>query len=162
MQKLKAFTILELLVAMVISSLVISASYLTYDIVYKQFLTFKKVDSNVLQALTFSNILNNDIATGEFVYKSNNGINVIGFDGNETTYYFGSDHIIRNVAGVIDTFSIPATNVKYGEMEGGLMGNGLLDKFEITITINETQNTLSFHKHYAANLRMLAEGEGMK
>jgi len=158
MKKLKAFTILELLVAMVISSLVIGASYFTYDIVYRQFLNFKNVDRNVLDALTFRNVLNNDIAAGEFVYKASDGIHIVDFESVEYNYSFRDDLIIRNVGTARDTFHLRTGEVKYNEIEGASIAKRLLDKLEIVIIVNDAQNTLSFHKQYGADLLMLAEG----
>lgn len=149
---------MELLVAMVISSLVIGASYVTYDIVYKQFLSFKQVDRNVLDALTLRNVLNNDIAAGEFLYKVNNGVRIIGFEKEEYQYTFGSEFIVRNEGATRDTFLVASGEVKYNEVQGLSVGQGLLDKFEMVIIVNDAQNILSFHKQYGANLLMLTEG----
>lgn len=157
MIRLRAFTVLELLVAMVISSLAIGASYLSYDIVYKQFLNFREVDKNVLDALTFTNVLKNDIGTGQFLYKTNNGVRIVDLQGNEYTYTFGKEQIIRNAGASRDTFHLGTSEVVYKELAVASISWDLLDKVEIMITVNGIQNKLSFHKQYGANLLMLAD-----
>ena len=147
---------------MVISSLVIGASYLTYDIVYRQFLNFRQVDGNVVEALTLRNVLNNDIAAGEWVYRANNGIRIVDFEGTECTYTFGEGLVIRDVPTGRDTFHIATTDVKYNGMDGPSVGQGLVEALGMVITINGAQNTLSFHKQYGADLLMLAEGANGK
>ena len=158
MKKLKAFTVLELLVAMVISSLVISASYFAYDIVYKQFLNFKQVDRNVLDALTLINVLNNDIAGGEYLVKASEGVRIVDFEGVEHDYFFGDDMIVRTVGASTDTFYLGTAELEYHQMIGESVVKGLLDKFELVIIVNGIENTLSFHKQYGADLLMLSEG----
>jgi len=143
---------------MVISSLVIGASYFTYDIVYRQFLNFRQVDGNVVEALTLRNVLNNDIAACELVYRADDGIRIVNFKGTEYTYTFGKDLVIRDVQTARDTFHIGTTDVKFNGMDGASVGQGLVEALELVIIVNEAQNTLSFHKQYGADQLMLAEG----
>ena len=157
MKRLKAFTVLELLVAMVISSMVIGASYFTYDIIYKQFLNYKQVDRNVLDALTFRNVLNYDFATGEFIYKMNDGISITKFDGTERQYAFSNGTIIRSAGSVKDTFYLNCSDWKYHELEITSVFQPLLTKLEIILAINDEPGEMSFTKQYAADLLMRVE-----
>jgi len=161
MRKLKAFTVLELLVAMVISSLVISASYFTYDIIYKQFLNYKKVDKAVLDAITFRNVLNADFAAAKFVYKSGNGIRIVDFDDREYKYSFSKDQIIRKVGAASDAFLLNTSEIKYKELEIASVRSKLLNTLEMSITLNEVKSRISFQKHYGADLIMQLEPDNI-
>ena len=103
-------------------------------------------------------MLNNDIAAGEFLYRENDGVRILDFEGKEYNYSLGKDFIIRQVGSAKDTFLLKTVEVNYNEMKGTSVSKRLLDKLEMVIIVNGAENTLSFHKQYGADLLMLAEG----
>src|SRR5688572_4879759 len=94
---------------MIISSIVISAGYLSYDIVLKQFLNYKNVNNKISEALMLRVMLQKDFSDARVVKKTA----AFGFscktEQDSVLYQFDEKYILRKKELMTDTFFIPVT-----------------------------------------------------
>jgi prepilin-type N-terminal cleavage/methylation domain-containing protein len=111
MQKLRAFTLMELLIGMIISSIVISFCYATYSIIYKQYLTYKAVKQEVVQTAQLNAILTTDFLNAETVTYDDTKLTLNNTDASVLEYNFNDEFILRRQAEIVDTFKLVATDI---------------------------------------------------
>ena len=108
-KKIKAFTILELVVTMLITSIIIGVVYTSYFILNKTYTTYQAKNEKIDSIVQLNNLLKSDFAGSAKVLKSPTGI--ICFLQNKTVIYtITPDYIVR-ASSVSDTFKIASSNI---------------------------------------------------
>ena len=59
---LAAFTLLELITVLVLSTIIIGIAYTAYELIYKDFTAYKNNNESVLETLDFVTLLENDFS----------------------------------------------------------------------------------------------------
>ena len=161
-RKLKAFTLMELLIGMIISSIIIGFSYSGYRIIYSQFLDHKKVKKSILETAAINSILNNDFSNAQLIWTNDeNQLDVYYNDKRELHYEFQDEYILRRDNEIIDTFNIGAQNIQ----KKILFGNdydykNLTTEFSFESVILGEKETFHFAKTYSAETLINIEGNG--
>ncbi len=146
--KLKAFTLTEVMITMVISSLVILLAYAALQMMNNYFIRTGHNNEVYSERLGMRTVLSTDIDLCDSIMENENGI-VIFSGGNEVEWYGDSTVIIRHKAiGDNDgqkVFGV-GTNILHatiGKNEGlvSRVGLGLIDEAGDSIFFN-------FYKHY--------------
>ncbi len=113
MKKLRAFTLMELLVGMIISSIVISFGYAAYTLIYKQFISYRHTKEKVMELAQFDQVLSNDLLRAEVVYFHENALQFFQKNAIRTLQYnFYDDLILRKENELTDTFKISQAQLK--------------------------------------------------
>lgn len=156
-QKLKAFTLMELLIGMIVSSIVIAIGYSTYAIIYKQFSSYKLVKNQVVECMQLNTVLQNDIQGAEFVFFNEDQLKLDSGD-KMISYHFMDSLIVRDANEQADTFKLRNTDLipSYAANGGGI-GEGLINGLILDITINENIEHFTFMKIYDAETLMKYE-----
>lgn len=148
-RKLKAFTLLELLVAMAITGLVVSIAGISYNILGKQYYIFKENNTIIAAAFSLNNKLAGDFIEAVSITRQGNEL-VVKKDGRpEVKYLVNSDRIIRTEA-VSDTFFISARNIKSGFINEEKV-NGLVDELYFEAKVLGENECFHFKKAYSAD-----------
>gem|GEM_PF-6119958 len=94
--RLAAFTMLELITVLALSTIVIGTAYTAYEIIYKDFLDYKNTNTEALQAMDFVTTLERDITNADslhiyqdewVLYQKNQKVN----------YLFGEEIVIKSI-----------------------------------------------------------------
>ena len=118
--KVKAFTLFELLIGMVISSIVIASSYFVYNLIYKKYLDYKEIRLNLVNFASFNAELENNFYHSKSIKMNDKELSFV-FD-NKTIYFdFLDSIIIRTDSQVLDTFRISVENFEFVENTEGLV-----------------------------------------
>lgn len=113
MKKIAAFTLMELLIGMIISSIVISFGYMAYTLIYEQFLNFKKVKGTIMETTQLNTTFSRDIRHAEIISaEEENKLILLNKNEPELHYEFYPDFILRTRAELTDTFKVAATNIQ--------------------------------------------------
>lgn len=112
MRKINAFTLLELLIAMIISSIVISFGYGVYSLLFKQYLSYKKAKTEIVNTMQFNAIMNNDFCNSEEITFNDNTIAIFRKNKAPLRYLFNDHFILRKTDEITDTFKIAAANIQ--------------------------------------------------
>lgn len=132
MNKVKAFTLSELIVVMIISTIVISLAFMALSMVKRQIGHIQKRTVLKEELLSLEKVLNMDFNRYGI---ANFNINVLKFKNplDSTTYTIEENWVLRNK----DTFNIEASNVLFF-LDGNTVKKGKVDALKFTAkNVNE-------------------------
>jgi prepilin-type N-terminal cleavage/methylation domain-containing protein len=146
MKKLKAFTLMELLVGMIVSSIVIGFGYSAGTVIYRQFLSYKKAKMEILMTAQFMNVFGNDWYHADVVVVVNDGIEV-GTSSKLIRYEFKDTIMLRKTEEICDTFNLACKDLRIAMLSPG---ESLISavSFESGVLGEEAQ--FEFSKKYSA------------
>ncbi|MBR9855992.1 MAG: hypothetical protein GYB37_15730 [Algicola sp.] len=108
----KGFTVQELLVAMLVSSLIIGMIYTIYAQLNKQLYAYRDSYVERMEYQQFKKVLATDVFMGHTVERYGSNSIGIHFRKDTYTYVFLKDMVVRNRNGVKDTFDIKIASIK--------------------------------------------------
>lgn len=149
--RIKSFSLLEMVIVMLLSSMVIAIGYQGYVMFYRQFLGFRgRADANARISMFDSRIFS-DCADSREVRKTGNGIAFI-FKNKTITYLIEGDNIVRRQEAVQDTFQLatPEVSMKFGGLPAEV--SGLVDEINIETRSGEEVTTFRYRKRYGADV----------
>ena len=153
-RKIKAFTILELVVVMILTSIIVGIVYSAYEVVGKQYNSYKKTNTQNRKVALLNMLLNKDFSTSYFIKYGEDKLLFYDQENKMTSYDFGVEQgITRNSNAVTDTFFIPPLNVEMkflNQMQQ--VRNNLVDELYFESIIFGQQQSFHFKKQYAADV----------
>jgi Tfp pilus assembly protein PilE len=150
-QQLKAFTIMEVTITMLIAVIVIGITYTAYTIVNKSFLNYKSKNEDIALLARIDHLIRRDFEQATIVEGDQTGINIIKSGQPSIHYEITPGYILRK-ATVTDTFKVNSSDVK-AYFEGTDRQYDRID--ELTFTIHDQDDLIPYHyfKQYSsANL----------
>lgn len=157
-QHFKAFTLMELVVAMLISSVVVLTAYETYTITTVQCSDYKKRSTLIGQSYQLSMVLNKDCFDANTVWLNSDSNLIFKSDGNpDIAYTFRNNYILRQVNPLIqDTFYFTAADIQ-AKLEPNTLQNNinLIDNFSFKIKVLGENVSMGLKKEYAADVLMM-------
>jgi prepilin-type N-terminal cleavage/methylation domain-containing protein len=109
-KKLKAFTLLELLIGMVVSTIVVAIGYAAYTVVYKQYLQYKLLREEMVEIAAFKNEFQNNFYHSKIIKADDNSIYFEFSNNKKVKFTFFDTFITRQVDGLTDTFKVENNN----------------------------------------------------
>lgn len=107
-KRVKAFTILEMTIAMLITAIVIAFTYTTFSILKRTYADFHEKNRQTTELLQLDHVLKRDFFKSIAIYKTEAGLRFIN-PSDTIDYTFQSDIILRKGLRT-DTFNIKAVN----------------------------------------------------
>jgi prepilin-type N-terminal cleavage/methylation domain-containing protein len=102
--KIKAFTIMEVTITMMIAAILMGITYTAYSIVSRSYLSFNTKNKDMAELEQLDGLLKKDFDRAEIILKEADGISIKHTD-RTINYQFNPDYIIRT-SGITDTFKI--------------------------------------------------------
>lgn len=103
--KLNGFTLLEVIIAMIISAIIIIISYQSMFIVQKEWSLCTKSQNELTEMMLLKKALGQDIEHASYILKTNKQ-KLLFVTPSDTIHYSFSNKIIRSINDVSDTFHI--------------------------------------------------------
>lgn len=153
--KLKAFSLIEIIVALFLSGFVISAVYSGYVFTHKQFYKFTTIKSDIRNYFELSEVLNREFETSKKVIKKGNREIEIELIDRVIQYSFNEEQIVRRLDGSVDTFFFKIEGVEMSAFD--VSEEMLVDHLSLTIDENEKTKSLSLYKDYGAVIQIEKE-----
>jgi prepilin-type N-terminal cleavage/methylation domain-containing protein len=148
MRKLRAFTLMELMIGMIVSSIVTGMCYSGYMLISRQYQDYHKLKEQVNESMQLYTVLANDIAKSRSVLYANEHLQLEG-DSVSLNYFFTDDCILRNVNEITDTFRYAATDIQ--AVPVAEKGNaGLIQTFSFSVKMFDEATTFLYTKQYDA------------
>jgi type II secretory pathway component PulJ len=143
--KLKSFTIIELLVALMLSSLVVLISYTFYDIVSKQFHKKQNFYKNITALSKFHLEMQEEFDKCESIYNKENSLIFMKPQGDSICYTFYDTCITREWEDINDTIFLSPENLlcSFNSKE---ITEGQIDEVSFDIMDKGEKFSLSFAK----------------
>ncbi len=162
--RIKAYTIMELLVGMALSSIVISSAYYSYLTINKEFNRFRNAKTTILELSELNEQLDREFDFSEKIIFSNGLLTFNFVDRKPINYEFVDTFIIREIDGIKDTFDLRFLDIKV-EFEGQFNDNNivssLVKSLDVKVQLFNNDCHLLFNKNYLPNetIEMIIEQE---
>jgi hypothetical protein len=150
---LKAFTIAELLVVMILSSIVIITIYFCHSVVFGYFNTYRDQFSSMNSVYQFNSRMKNLCETSDYVIAEDSSLRFIGPKKNATVYFSAGNIIYTEDYSSHDTLPLIQSSFKLGiNKQGNLM---YVDNIHISALLFGEPLNLSYEKNYSSEQFML-------
>lgn len=154
--KLKGFTIVEILIVMVLTSITITFAYGTLNYIQKLFSSTKEQQVFIQDYCNLNNRLLLELRRSEFVKSiSDNEVQLIG-DSAITKLEFKPNFILIKSSLITDTFHLEAGKVEKREfvLPAGLFDQKLINEFSFPVKYSGQVFNLYFYKEYNSAVLM--------
>ena len=153
-KRARAFTIIEVTIAMLISAIVIGITYTVYSIISRSYNSFNNKNEAIAVVVRLDELLQKDFDRSAYISKDTTGITFQG-PNNVVSYKFNPDHIVRTGL-ITDTFKVTPDSVNaFFEMKsinipGLSTEENRLDELDLTITFQNEKITYHYRKVYSS------------
>lgn len=145
------FTLLEAILAMMLSGIIISISYGLAGYLRTELLSFQTNHRNTMELILLKSVLRNDIDVSHAImFTEGNNLALIDANGDTVSYKIANQIIRRNADGITDTLDIEATlnPVEFVFIADSL---NLIKRFDLKITKPVMLKGMSFYKYYTSS-----------
>jgi Tfp pilus assembly protein PilV len=152
MRKIKAFTIMELTVAVFISSFLFGMALVALKTIQQRNIRFTKASSRLMCMSTLSWILENDFNESEYVHLGSQPQSLFFVkDSLTVAYTLTDDFILREQLAQTDTFHVSVTDWE-AQMQGIPVSrvNASFDRLILKTAVDEQELVYSYYKRYSA------------
>lgn len=157
MNKVKAYTVIEMLVVMLISAISIGITYTTYRIFANQYLTYKHNAEDIAQYVVLDRLLSTDFLKSDKVLKTGDGL-LIQSKLKEVHYEFREEYVLRRDQSLVDTFKVNPFHVTYWwNAQEQHLPDRLVDQLKFESNYKEEKLEYVFFKKYGADAWMYEE-----
>lgn len=153
--KVKAFTIIEVTITMVIAAILIAITYTSYSIVSKSYLSFNTKNDDMAVLERMDKLLKRDFMRAETIQRDSSGI-LFKNTNSIIQYEFNPDFIIR-ISGRSDTFKVKSDSLNM-LFEGQPVSETdpsneqrRLDGLEINVEFQNEKIPYHYHKQYSSS-----------
>ncbi len=159
-KKIQAFTLIELMITMLISSISFGIIYSGYEIVSKQYRSYKSSNEIIADALYLNVLMASDFSKARDAKKNDDGFQLIDYENRSTIYELSTEYIVRKVSFSIDTFKVPVKNISYLMQNSDVNAEPyFIDEVSFNVGINKQTQTFHYKKQYDAAFLMDHETE---
>ncbi len=143
--KIKAFSFLEIMVAIIISGLVMSTAFSVYIFINKQYIKLNTIKADVRDYFEFSSTISRDFELASKVIKINDYELVMQHSNKNINYQFDNTYVLRTISFQTDTFFFGATDLFINTIKE-FEEEQVVDFLKMKVKDNE----FSFYKNYGA------------
>jgi prepilin-type N-terminal cleavage/methylation domain-containing protein len=155
--KLSAFTMIELVVAMMISAIVISIAFYAWTLISSQLVKRQARSAAITEYTLFQRALVRDMDNAQRISDSaGSSLFLLDIDGHKVRYAIGADRILRDLDGLTDTFRLAARVIKRSYLYDSLP---LLSNLQLEITVNGEALLIPLQKEYTVADQLRAQKE---
>ncbi len=143
-KQLKAFTLLELLVGMILSGIVLTATFTAYRITTKQYETYREKSKSITEISFFVSQLQVDFSNATTITQHSENTIHLQSDKRKLEYIFSAKHVLRNDFQQIDTFHVAVQGIESLYKSQKVNDeNSELDELHIRVTFEgKTENKI--------------------
>ena len=152
--RVKAFTLLEVTIAMLIAAIVIGIAYTAFSIVHKTYSAYHTKNNEMATVLRLNELLKKDFKRAGIVLKDTNGL-VLKDTSNLVRYRFEEAYVIR-IAGIIDTFKLQTETITVGfegvpvDVVSDTEEQNRVDDLIFNLLFRDEKIPYHYHKQYSS------------
>lgn len=145
----KAFTLMELVVALIIGAILTGIILYSYLLFTRQFRLYRVQSNTMNEYLLLTRSLNHDVEAYDFIQDSSRTIIFTNVHGTPpaTTYSFTDKQVIRLNENGNDTFHIPVAEYKFDNKSDSIP---LVERMSLILNMDGGYMKPVFTKHYSA------------
>ena len=150
---LNGFTLIELMVVLILSGLVVSATYYAFNVIQQYYFDFSIRKETIQQLLSFDTQLQKDFDTAEKIIGDGRTIKFYKKE-QSVDYRFHSKRIMRFQGSRTDTLLLELEDVRVSQGPNNLSypHGEIIDLLWFTCVIGEERFAFFYKKNYAANV----------
>ena len=150
--KIKAYTLMEVTIAMLLSAICIGICYSAYDIIGKYYAVFHQKNESADVLLTLRQVMEKDVKKANIMIKMDEGV-LCKQDSANVAYLFMDGKILRQIENLrTDTFKIAWKDYFVGFEGAEVMEADTLDQIKFTLEMDrQVFVSLFFSKHYSSH-----------
>jgi len=146
---IKAFTLIEVCVVMVISGIVIVTAGLSYSIINKQLNEYSKLSESMLNEIRLDFLISKEMRESRYAEAIDYGIRFVTNHGSFVEYRFSENNVIRITSQIQDTIDVIVLDWDFDKTSS----LGLIKEFAIQLK-NQEGLYSHYSKEYGADLLM--------
>ena len=153
--KVKAYTLMEMIIVMIVSVIIVSMVFVVFMKVNVLAVNLKKMYNKNFQLMLFNKLLDDDVFQAHKIVKTDQGFQCIV--GSEVREYVVTHQLIRKQNQLVDTFSLivlPQVNYTFVRE-----GSSFISEIEINAQFEQEPVNLLYTKEYGADILMNEEHE---
>jgi len=153
-KKIRAFTIMEVTIAMLLSAIVISITYAVFTIVTHSYHSYQRKHEDMAAVLRLDELLQKDFEHAEIITKDTDGI-AFKNGALQTKYRFYKDFVLRTGA-ITDTLKVKtdSINTSFESITVNTIGTtkeeNRIDEFTMLVTLHKEKIPYYYHKIYSS------------
>ena len=155
---IKAFTLMNFVVGMIITSIIMTSFYEAYQYMNEEVALYRDQNNSILDALNFQVNMNKDMLRAETITQLSEDEILVTNLSNKYYYQFTDSYILKKTDEISDTFKIITSEIKF-EMQDNL----LINKISFTSKLDGKEIRYNFSKTYSAeqivNLQLEKNGD---
>jgi len=150
-RKIQAFTIMELMIVMVVSSIVVAAGAKCFEIVQRQMHSIRQNMDIVEELNQLKYILERDAFKAREIRRNDRQLNFVG-DTLTVEYQLSETQILRKHLGLTDTFRVAVSELgsRASRPYEAMLDTSLVEQVWFTGTTAGPKEKFLIHKSYAA------------
>lgn len=135
--KIKAYTLLEVTIAMLLSAICISVCFTAYGLMNDYYSVFRKKNEATDAALTLKHVLEKDFLKTRYVLKTPNGLN-LQQDSLEISYQFEPHVVLRRFSDLpADSFLLDTSDLLYAFEQRDVAEADTIDQLQFNVIIGD-------------------------
>lgn len=148
--KVPAFTLMEVTIAMLIAAIAIAITFTAYRIVSGSYLDFTRKQEKIATFITADKLLKQDFINARHIIKTEEGLMMEMEDG-MINYHFKPDYILRDQFSLnIDTFKMKINNSSFLFERGVAEEGKSVDQLSFNAEVDGQSIALYYQKVYSA------------
>lgn len=148
--KIKAYTLLEVTIAMLLSAICITICYTVYGIVTSYYITFHEKNEVADGIMSLKYSLAHDFSKGKYVFKSDSGLTV-QVDTTKIFYSFSNQQVLRKMNELhTDTFKVQAGLLLTYFENVEVNSADTIDQINFSVLLKGTIIPIQVNKYYSA------------
>ena len=149
LNRLRAFTLLEVIIVMVISGIVLSIAMAAFMIMQRQFDNFRERGGDIFQVQRVRSLMAKDLANANLVQSAGASMTLRMPDGQEMAYHFRVGVLTREIMHREDTLATGVSLPDFAYVpDAGPYAP--VNNIKFSITIKDKIFPLTFYKSYSA------------
>lgn len=153
-KKLKAFTLMELSIAMLIAAICIGMAFYMFQFFQRLYLSQQREKQEQFSFSLFQHLLKKDMDQAQAVFYAENELQLLDSAGT-IRYIFTENHIARDhYQQQTDTFNFKISAIDGLYRNASRPSPTCIDEFQVTVTYGKEEHTFILDKKYAAQQLM--------
>jgi hypothetical protein len=151
---LQAFTLMEVLISMVLSSLLIFLIFSGYTFFNTQFFNYRGKIAGTTEQLTYVSVIENDVYNAaKVIYKDENNFSCIRLNKPGINYFIYDEFTVRDNSIKPDTFYVKSDEIifKFNNTKQSFE-DSLIDEISFKVTVLNNKQQINIRKKYGADV----------
>ena len=148
-KKIEGFTLMEMLIALILTSIIVSFAYWGFSSIFSSFTEYQKINRQVSEHTDFCREINNLLYKSQYILKNED--NIMFFEKDKETFRAentGKELVLKYDNRVIDSLHVKIEKVEFYWQKELQTGNGPINSIIFNVKFYDKTFNLTFEKTY--------------